>query len=111
MLADSLEHAFEDMSKRSWTEAELKANEMLKALDAALAANAGDISAGERESISSARAEVAAALAAKNLTHLQKANSTLDAATQNLAAISLEKAIERTNQTNLYGSIAPAHES
>jgi len=31
MLADSLEHAFEDMNERAWVEAKVKADEMLAA--------------------------------------------------------------------------------
>ncbi|HZE13253.1 MAG TPA: molecular chaperone DnaK, partial [Chthoniobacterales bacterium] len=35
MISDSLEHAFEDMSERVWTETMLKAQEMLRAVSAA----------------------------------------------------------------------------
>ncbi len=43
MLADSLDHAFDDVAERRWTEAELKAREMLDAVDSALALAAGAI--------------------------------------------------------------------
>ncbi len=93
MLADSLEHAFEDMSERTWTEAELKANEMLKAVEAALASGRDEISEDEWKVISTARAEVEGALGERHLQRLQKANAALDQATQHLAAVVLEKAI------------------
>ena len=37
MISESLEHAFDDMSERVWTEAKLKAEEMLGAVEAAFA--------------------------------------------------------------------------
>jgi molecular chaperone DnaK len=92
MLADSLEHAFEDMTERSWTEATLKANEMLAAVDAALVGAGAEIGAEERDAIVVASGEVRAAIAGNNLRRLQKANALLDQVTQNLAAIILEKA-------------------
>ena len=36
MLAESLDHAFEDVNERVWTEAKLKSEEMLSAVDMAL---------------------------------------------------------------------------
>ena len=35
MISESLDHAFDDMSERVWTEAKLKAEEMLGAVEAA----------------------------------------------------------------------------
>ena len=35
MIADSLDHAFEDMNDRVWTEAKLKADEMIGAVESA----------------------------------------------------------------------------
>ena len=37
MLADSLEHAFEDVNERVWTETRLKSDEMLGAVESAVA--------------------------------------------------------------------------
>ncbi len=91
MLEDSLEHAFEDMSERNWTEATLKANEMLKAVGGARAIMAGQIGAAEDGAIAQAVAEVEAAIGEKNLLRLQRANANLDSATQSLAAAVLEK--------------------
>src|SRR5437764_10675067 len=51
MLAESLDHAFEDMSERAWTEAKLKAEEMLSSAASALAIAGDAISADEKEVI------------------------------------------------------------
>lgn len=91
MLAESLENAFEDMNERAWAEAEMKAGEMVAAIEEAL--RAVDISLGEKERIEKAREKVNAALSSRSLQALQVANSALDEATQNLATIVLEKAM------------------
>ena len=98
MLADSLDHAFDDMNERAWTEAKIKSEEMLAAVEAALDLAGGGITEREREAIKQATHEVHEAAASKNLQRLQRANAALDAATQSLAAVVLEKvagAIER----------------
>jgi molecular chaperone DnaK len=92
MLADSLDHAFDDMNERAWTEAKIKSEEMLAAIDAALDLAAGGITEPEREAIKQATQEVQEAVTSKNLQRLQRANAALDAATQSLAAVVLEKA-------------------
>ena len=48
MLADSLEHAFEDMSERVWTETRLKSEEMLAAVEKALPSPATTCPPGKR---------------------------------------------------------------
>jgi len=63
MLADSLEHAFEDMNDRAFTEAKLKAGEMLPAVRIALEQIGGELSAEERQTIASRVAEVESAIA------------------------------------------------
>lgn len=93
MLGDSLEHAFEDMSERTWTEARMKAEEMLRALEKALREAGENVNEVERADISAADNEVRAALESRNTPRLQKANAALDAATQTLAAAMLEKAM------------------
>ncbi|MEY2545993.1 MAG: molecular chaperone DnaK [Verrucomicrobiota bacterium] len=92
MLADSLEHAFEDVSERVWTETKLKAEEMLAAVDNVLR-NADKIDNVEREEILRRSEEVRVALSSRNTEALKKATVALDAATQQLAAMLLEKAI------------------
>jgi molecular chaperone DnaK len=93
MLADSLEHAFEDMNERAWVEAKVKADEMLAAIDAALLVTGNEIGEEECDLITRAMREVREAASSRNLQQLQRANSVLDHATQNLAALVLRKAI------------------
>jgi molecular chaperone DnaK len=63
MLEDSLEHAFEDMNDRAFTEAKLKAGEMLPAVRIALDQIGGELSAEEKRTIATRVAEVEAAIA------------------------------------------------
>src|SRR5204862_2921429 len=62
MIAESLEHAFDDMSERVWTEAKLKAEEMLNAVDAAFAQIGNAIDGFEKKKILRAALEVREAL-------------------------------------------------
>ena len=93
MLAGSLEHAFEDMDARIFTEARLKAEEMLPAVESALGQLAGELPEGEISAIRTGAAEVTAALQAGETARLKKALETLDQATQTLATKLLEKAM------------------
>jgi molecular chaperone DnaK len=93
MLEDSLEHAFEDMNDRVFTEASLKANELLPAVKMALAQVGDALSAADRDAISACAADVETALAAGGAPALKKAVAALDNATQHLAAILVEKAM------------------
>jgi molecular chaperone DnaK len=92
MLGESLEHAFEDVSERMWTETKLKAEEMLAAVEQVLT-NVDKIDIVEREEILRRASEVRAALASHSADALKKAIAALDSATQQLAARLLEKAI------------------
>jgi molecular chaperone DnaK len=94
MLGDALEHAFEDMSERAWTEAKLKAEEMLKAVEAALHQADEHISETERAQMAAAEKEVRAAIESRSLPRLQNANAALDEATQGLATVVLGKVIK-----------------
>jgi molecular chaperone DnaK len=93
MLADSLEHAFEDVNERIWTESRLKSEEMLAAVDSALQLVADEISAEEQSRIRALAGEVRAALAGHDVATLKKENQALDEATQTLAAIVIEKSM------------------
>jgi len=93
MISESLEHAFDDMSERFWTETKLKAEEMLGAVEAAFAQMGDAIDAVERPRILDAAAQVREALATHDARKLQAANNALDEATQNLAAVLVEKAM------------------
>jgi molecular chaperone DnaK len=93
MLEDSLEHAFEDVNARIFTEAKLKAEELLPAVRAALA-KAGDLlGADERNEIETRQQEVEHALALGAAQPLKTAIAALDQATQRLATLLIEQAM------------------
>jgi molecular chaperone DnaK len=93
MISESLEHAFDDMSERVWTETKLKAEEMLSAVDAAFAQMGAGIVPAEKEKILRTAAQVRDSLATHDARKLQAANAALDEATQELAAAIVEKAM------------------
>jgi molecular chaperone DnaK len=97
MISESLEHAFDDMSERVWTEAKLKAEEMLGAIDAAFAQMGDGIDPTEKEKILRAATQVRETLQTRDARKLQAANSALDEATQGLAAAIVEKAIREVS--------------
>ncbi len=93
MLGDSLEHAFEDVNARIFTEAKLKAGELLPAVRAGLE-KAGDLlAADERAEIETRRQEVERAIALGAAQPLKTAIAALDTATQRLATLLIEKAM------------------
>lgn len=94
MVGESVEYAFDDMAERIFTEAKLKAEELLPAVDQALA-DAGDlVSASERSEIEQAAAAVREALAAGLPNPLKAAVQRLDKATEAFAAALVERAME-----------------
>jgi len=93
MLGDSLEHAFEDMDERVFTEARLKAEEMLPAVESALAQLAGEVGAEEIAAIGQRVEAVRGAMADRSTSRLKKALAALDEATQPLATRLVEKAL------------------
>jgi molecular chaperone DnaK len=95
MVAESVEHAFEDMSARIFTEARLKSEEMLPAVRSALAEVGEAIDPSEREQILKLMENVERALAEENPGALKRANKALDEATEPLAALLVERAMER----------------
>ncbi|HEY5952862.1 MAG TPA: Hsp70 family protein [Terrimicrobiaceae bacterium] len=94
MLADSLEHAFEDMDERALSEACLKADEMLPAVELALTRLGDEVLPAVREEVSRLVAEIVEARAARSLARLKEALSKLDKLTEPLAARLLEGIIE-----------------
>ncbi len=94
MISESLEHAFDDMSERVWTEAKLKAEEMLGAVEAAFERVGDAVDATEKETIRRAAAKLREALETNDVRKLQAANAALDDATQGLAAAVVEKAMQ-----------------
>ncbi len=99
MLADSLEHAFEDVNERIWTETKLKADEMLAAVDSATQLVGERIDKLEKEKILALADEVRRAIESRQTQTLKKATEALDAATQDLAALVLETAMKTADQS------------
>jgi molecular chaperone DnaK len=75
-------------------EASLKSRELLEAVAGALPQAGDALDAVAREHIATGVAEVKAALAAGELRRLKAANAALDAATETLAAVLVERAME-----------------
>lgn len=94
MISASVEYAFDDMHERQWTAARLKAEELLEAVAAALPAAGDAIDAGAASEIAAAEAAVRQALESGDLAALKAANHQLDQATETLAAILVERAME-----------------
>jgi molecular chaperone DnaK len=96
MIAESVEYAFEDMNERVWTEAKLKAEELLPAVTEALA-QVGDLVAKEDlDMIRAAAAAVASALDSPqhDARALKSATALLDDATQTLAVMLMDQAMD-----------------
>jgi molecular chaperone DnaK len=96
MIASSVEHAFDDMSERVFTEARLKAEEMLPGVRAALDQLGDAVDAASREAIARLMAEVEGALESREVQRLKKANAALDEGTQQIATLLIERAMEES---------------
>lgn len=94
MLAESLEHAFEDMDDRQFAEACLKADEMLPAVDTAIARLGAEVSEEERTTISALVEKVGRAKEVRSLQKLKSALNELDKVTEPLAARLVEAVME-----------------
>ena len=101
MVEESVEHAFEDLAARRWIEAKLKAQEVLTAAQTGLAECAAELDPAYRAQVEAAIAELTAALATEQATtqtgdlpRLKSAHANLDAATQPLADVLMDKAME-----------------
>ena len=96
MISESVEYAFDDMNERIWTEARLKAEELLPAVDEALAQLGGDVDPAEAQRIQASAAVVRELLSSvvHDARALKQANAELDDATQSLAVLLVEKAME-----------------
>jgi molecular chaperone DnaK len=103
MLAESLDHAFEDVNERIWTETKLKSEEMLAAVESALQLVGDQIDQFEKDLILQLAGEVRETLDSHETQKLKQANQALDSATQNLAALVVENAMKDAR----LGSIAP----
>lgn len=98
MITESVEYAFEDMNERVWTEAKLKAEELLPAVDAALTQFGDAVSHDERSAIITAAENVRTSLNAPehDAKTLKSATQELDDATQELAVRLVERAMEES---------------
>ena len=101
MVSESVEHAFTDMAERVFTEAKIKAEELLPAVEAVLAQ--GLAMDDERDEIEAAAAAVRAALAGGAANPLKSAVQRLDSATEALAARLVEQAMEAALDRKLSG--------
>jgi molecular chaperone DnaK len=81
------------MDARIFTEARLKAEEMLPAVESALEQLGSELPESEVLVIKQQSSEVISALASKETTRLKQALAALDTATQTLATRLLEKAM------------------
>jgi len=97
MLADSLEHAFEDMNERAFAEACLKADEMLPAVEAAFERLGNQITEEQRQEIVTLVAQIHEARADHSLEKLRNGLSELDKVTEPLAAQLLEAILQGRN--------------
>jgi molecular chaperone DnaK len=95
MLGDSLENAFEDMDERIFTEARLKADEMLPAIDSALAQLGDGVPVDIRAAILELAGKARAAIESRATGELKNHLRELDLLTEPLAANLLEKAMSR----------------
>jgi len=101
MIGESVEHAFEDMAERIFTEARMKAEELLPAVEMVLAQGLAEDD--EKAEIESAAAQVKSALAGGAANPLKAAVQRLDAATEALAARLVERAMEEALERKLAG--------
>ncbi|MFO1484785.1 MAG: Hsp70 family protein [Verrucomicrobiaceae bacterium] len=98
MIAESVDFALEDMNERIWTEAKLKAEELLPAVDAALAQLGDVISQDESLNVRDQAAQVKKLLESANhdAKALKAATQQLDDATQSLAVMLIDRAMEES---------------
>lgn len=103
MVSQSVEHAFADMAERIFTEARLKAEELLPAVEEALAQ--GLAREDERGEMEAAAAAVRSALAGGAANPLKAAVQRLDHASEALAARLVEQAMDEAVERSLLGSV------
>lgn len=96
MVSQSVEHAFTDMAERVFTEAKLKAEELLAAIDQIEAS--GLLLECERAPIADAVIQVRIELASNSANRLKAAVQVLDQATEAMAARLVDQAMEEALQ-------------
>ena len=93
MLGDSLEHAFEDMDERIFTEAKIKADEMLPAIAAALVQLEGEVPDGIHLEIDRLVLATRSAIDLQATAQLKSLLKELDTITEPLATALIEKTL------------------
>ena len=93
MLGDSLEHAFEDMDERIFTEAKIKADEMLPAIAAALVQLEGEVPDGIHLEIGRLVLATRSAIDLQATAQLKSLLKELDTITEPLATALIEKTL------------------
>ncbi len=103
MIAESVDHAFEDMNERIWTESRLKGEELLVAVAEALAQCGTLLIEDELHKIKSCAAQVRDSINHEphDVKKLKAANQSLDDATQSLAVLLVERAMEAALERKL----------
>lgn len=96
MVEESVEYAFEDLAARRWIEAQLKARELMAATTKGLGDCGAGLSPDYRAQVDSALAELETAARDEtgDLKKLQSAMAALDAATQPLAEVLMDRAMD-----------------
>jgi molecular chaperone DnaK len=94
MVSESVDHAFADMNERIWTEAKIKSEELLPAVEQALELAGDLIDKLEREDIGAKLRVVEEALRGGSAEVLKQANRELDMATEHLASRLVEKMLQ-----------------
>jgi molecular chaperone DnaK len=99
MIEESVEHAFEDMNERVWTETRMKSEELLPSVETALAMAGDDLPEEERRQIQDLTATLRNALEGDDVQEVRRLNKELDEATQNLATLLMEKAFDALDES------------
>jgi molecular chaperone DnaK len=94
MVAESVEHAFDDIAQRQWIETKRKSGDMLGATRKALAQVGALIVPAEVKEIEALMHAVEGALEKENLNELKAANAALDQGTVALADLVMDLAME-----------------
>ena len=96
MISEGVEHAFDDMNERVWTEAKLKGEELLPAVDEALKQLGDAVSPADSERVLQLAAQVRSLLGSEvhDVRLLKEAIAALDDATQDLAVMLVERAMD-----------------
>ena len=101
MIEESVEHAFDDIEERRWVEAKLRAEQTTEATSKGLEAYGNELPEEQITKIETALADVLALLAEKEkggpvtAASLKDSNARLDAATQPLAELMMDRVMEQ----------------